>query len=196
MLILVLLCLVVGAGVYLISIYNTLVSLKARLENAFAQIEVQLKRRYDLIPNIVEVAKAYLKHESDTLLDVVSARNEAADSLKAAAARPGDPASMSALSSAEQRLAGSFNGLRVRMEAYPDLKADQMLRQLSEELSSTENRVAFARQAFNDSVTAYNIRRNSFPSALVANACGHTRDAALLQFSESEAMQAAPKIAL
>ena len=179
---------------WLIAIHNKLVSLKARLENAFAQIEVQLTRRYDLIPNIVEVAKAYLKHENDTLLNVVNARNDAAASLKEAAARPGDPAAIEALNAAEKRLAGGLGGLRLQVEAYPELKGDRVMTQLSEELASTENRVAFARQAFNDAVTAYNIRRNSFPSSIVANACGHTKDAALLQAENREAIQAAPKI--
>ena len=179
---------------YLISIHNKLVSLKARLENAFAQIEVQLTRRYDLIPNIVEVAKAYLKHENDTLLNVIGARNDALASLKAASAHPGDPASIEALNAAEKRLSGGLGGLRLQMEAYPELKGDRVMTQLSEELSTTENRVAFARQAFNDAVTEYNIRRNSFPSSIVANACGHTTDAALLQAENKEAIQAAPKI--
>lgn len=178
----------------LISIHNKLVSLKARLENAFAQIEVQLTRRYDLIPNMVEVAKAYLKHENDTLINVIGARNDAAASLKAASAHPGDPASIEALNAAEKRLSGGLGGLRLQVEAYPELKGDRVMTQLSEELSTTENRVAFARQAFNDAVTAYNIRRNSFPSSIVANACGHTKDAALLQAENKEAIQAAPKI--
>ncbi len=179
---------------WLISIYNKLVTLKARLENAFAQIEVQLTRRYDLIPNMVEVAKTYLKHENDTLINVIGARNEALSSLKAAAAHPGDPSSIEALNAAEKRLSGSLGGLRVQMEAYPELKADKVMTQLAEELSSTENRVAFARQAFNDAVTLYNIRRNSFPSSIVANASGHSKDAALLQAENKEAIQAAPKI--
>ena len=191
---------IIGAVVllagWLIAAYNKLVALKARFENAFAQINVQLTRRYDLIPNIVKVAKSYLEHESKTLQDVIEARNGAVSSLKEAAATPGNPASIEALNTAEKRLAGSFQGLRVQLEAYPDLKANTVMMQLSEELTSTENRVAFARQAFNDSATAYNIQRNSFPTALVANAFGHTRDAALLVFDNEKDIQTAPKIDL
>ena len=193
---LILLLIVVAAVLvaWLVSIYNSLVSLRARFENAFAQIEVQLTRRYDLIPNIVETAKAYLKHENDTLINVIGARNEAVASLKAAAAQPNDPAAIAALNSAETHLASAFGGLRVQLEAYPELKGDKVMMQLTEELSSTENRVAFARQAFNDAVTAYNIKRNSFPASVVANAFGHAKDATLLQFTNTEAIQAAPKI--
>ncbi len=181
---------------WLISAYNKLVSLKARFENAFAQINVQLTRRYDLIPNIVKVAKSYMEHESKTLQDVIEARNGAVASLKDAAQSPGDPASIEALNAAEKRLAGSFQGLRVQLEAYPHLKANTVLMQLSEELTSTENRVAFARQAFNDAATAYNIQRNSFLTTLVANAFGHTRDAALLVFDNEKDIQIAPKVDL
>ena len=181
---------------WLIAAYNKLVSLKARFENAFAQINVQLTRRYDLIPNIVKVAKSYMEHESKTLQDVIEARNGAVASLKDAAQSPGDPASIEALNAAEKKFAGSFQGLRVQLEAYPDLKANTVMIQLSEELTSTENRVAFARQAFNDAATAYNIQRNSFPTTLVANAFGHTRDAGLLVFDNEKDIQAAPKIDL
>ncbi|SBV90488.1 LemA family protein [uncultured delta proteobacterium] len=181
---------------WLISAYNKLVALKARFENAFAQINVQLTRRYDLIPNIVKVAKTYMEHESKTLQDVIEARNGAVASLKGAAATPGDPSSIEALNAAEKKLAGSFQGLRVQLEAYPDLKANTVMMQLSEELTSTENRVAFARQAFNDAATAYNIQRNSFPTALVAGAFGHARDAALLVFDNEKDIQAAPRIDL
>ncbi len=181
---------------WLVAAHKTLVSLKARFENAFAQINVQLTRRYDLIPNIVATAKAYMDHESQTLRDVIEARNGAVASLKEAALAPGAPSAMEALNDAETRLAGSFQGLRVQLEAYPDLKANTVMMQLSEELSSTENRVAFARQAYNDAATAYNIRRNSFPTALVAGAFGHTRDAGLLVFDNEREIQAAPKIKL
>ena len=193
-LVLIVICLAAILIAWLVSIYNALVRLKARFENAFAQIEVQLTRRYDLIPNIVETAKAYLKHENDTLINVIGARNEAAASLKAAAARPGDPVSIGALNAAETRLTGSLGGLRLQVEAYPELKANTVMLQLSEELTSTENRVAFARQGFNDAATEYNIKRNSFPSSVVANAFGHTKDAALLQFENAEAIKAAPKV--
>lgn len=182
------------AVIWLISAYNKLVALRARFENAFAQIEVQLSRRYDLIPNIVEVAKGYLKHESRTLLDVIAARNGAVSSLRAAAAHPNDAASITALGEADSTLTKTLGGLHVQLEAYPELKGNTVMLQLTEELRSTENRVAFARQAFNDAVTDYNVRRNSFPSNLVAAAFGHRQDAALLAFANSEEMQKAPKI--
>jgi len=181
---------------WLISAYNKLVSLKARFENAFAQINVQLTRRYDLIPNIVKIAKSYMEHESKTLQNVIEARNGAVASLKDAAQSPGDPDSIENLNVAEKKFSESFQGLRIQLEAYPDLKANTVMMQLSEELTSTENRVAFARQGFNDAATAYNIQRKSFPTALVANAFGHTRDAALLVFDNEKDIQAAPKIDL
>ena len=195
-LVFVLVIVVIGAIfiAYTVSIYNKLVALKARFENAFAQIEVQLTRRYDLIPNIIEVAKGYMKHESETLTKVIEARNEAVNSLKNASAHPEDPASIAALNTAEARLSGSFGGLLVQLEAYPELKANTVMAQLNEELSSTENRVAFARQAFNDAVTTYNVQRNSFPASVVANAFGHSKDATLLEFANVEAIQSAPKV--
>ncbi len=182
------------AALFTISIYNRLVALKARFENAFSQINVQLTRRYDLIPNIVEVAKGYLKHESETLTSVIAARNNAAASLKAAAERPGDPVGMAALNAAEKTLSRSFGGLNVQLEAYPDLKGNSVMLQLNEELASSENRVAFARQAFNDAVTAYNVQRNSFPANLVAGFFGHTQDAMLLVFDNQDEIKKAPKI--
>ncbi len=185
---------VVIAAVFVISLYNKLVTLKGRFENAFAQIEVQLKRRYDLIPNLVEVAKTYLKHESETLLAVTAARNAAVSALQAAAANPTDHAAIEALNGAEKKLTSNMGGLSVQMEAYPELKANTTMLQLSEELTSTENRVSFARQAFNDAVTAYNIQRNTFPTNMLASAFGHTQDATLLIFEDSAAIQAAPKV--
>jgi LemA protein len=179
---------------YLIFIYNQLVRLKARFENAFAQIEVQLKRRYDLIPNLVETAKKYMQHESETLTNVTNARNSALAALQAAAANPGDTASVAGLNTAEKTLAGRLGGLNVQVEAYPELKANAVMMQLSEELTSTENRVAFARQGFNDAATAYNIQRKTFPTHLVAAAFGHPKDAVLLAFEDSAAIQAAPKV--
>jgi LemA protein len=176
----------------LISIYNRLVALKNRFENAFSQISVQLKRRHDLIPNIVETAKGYLKHEGDTFQKVVAARNEAAALLKGA--NPGDASSMEALNRAESNLSASFRGIRLQMEAYPELKADAVMLQLSEELVATENRVAFARQAFNDSATEYNIQRNRFPANLFAATFGHAKDASLLSFEDEKAIQQAPKV--
>ena len=179
---------------YVFAIFNKLVMLKNRYKNAFAQIEVQLKRRYDLIPNLVETAKGYIKHERQTLEAVVAARNEASGVLSHAAADPGDPEVMKRLVGAEGRLSGALMNMRMVMEAYPDLKASQNMMQLSEELTSTENKVSFSRQAFNDQVMAYNTYRQSFPPAFFAAMFGHAQDAALLQFEDSAAIQAAPKV--
>lgn len=168
-----------------IGIYNKLVTLKNRFENAFAQIEVQLKRRYDLIPNLVETAKAYMQHERGTLEEVIAARNQAVNGLAAAAADPGNPRAMTDLSQAETMLRGALGRFNVVVEAYPDLKASANMQQLSEELISTENRVAFARQAFNDAVTAYNTYRQTFPPVLFAGLFGHSTNASLLEFEDS-----------
>lgn len=191
---LVLLAVIVGVVLYMVSVYNSLVELRNRYLNGFAQIEVQLKRRYDLIPNLVETAKAYLKHERETLEAVISARNSAVQGLKAAAADPGSAAAMQQLGGAESGLLGALGRLNVVMEAYPDLKANQNMMQVSEELSSTENRVAFARQAFNDQVMAYNTYKQTFPPVVFAALFGHAADAALLEFADSAAIQAAPKV--
>jgi LemA protein len=179
---------------YIIAIYNKLVTLKNRFQNAFAQIEVQLKRRYDLIPNLIETAKGYIKHERETLEAVIQARNGAASSLDKVASDPGNAAALKELMGAENKLAGALGSFNVLMEAYPDLKASENMMQLSEELVSTENRVAFARQAFNDSVMEYNVYKQSFPPMLFAATFGHAQDATLLEFEDSEAIQAAPKV--
>lgn len=190
----VLLVLAAVIALFAVSIYNKLVALKNRFKNAFAQIEVQLKRRYDLIPNLVETAKAYMAHERDTLEAVIQARNQAAAGLQAAANDPGNLQALSQLNSAESALGNALGRFNLLMEAYPDLKASQNMQQLSEELTSTENRVAFARQAFNDAVMQYNTYRQSFPAVLLASAFGHPTDASLLAFEDSAQIQSAPKI--
>jgi len=149
-------------------IYNTLVKLRNRFTNAYAQIDVQLKRRYDLIPNLIETAKGYLTHERGTLEAVIAARNAAAAANTGAAAHPGDPSAMKELASSEATLGGTLGRLFALSESYPDLKANTTMLQLMEELTSTENKVAFSRQAFNDAVMAYNTRREVFPSNVIA----------------------------
>lgn len=177
----------------LIGIYNKLVTLRNRYKNAFSQIEVQLKRRYDLIPNLVETVKGYMKHERETLDAVISARNQASGALQKASAHAGEEGAMRDLAGAESALAGAMGRLFAVVEAYPDLKANQNMLQLSEEITSTENKVAFSRQAYNDAVTAYNTYRQSFPPMIFAGFFGHGRDASLLEFDRATISQA-PKV--
>lgn len=175
-----------------IGIYNKLVDLRNRFKNAFAQIDVQLKRRYDLIPNLVETAKGYMKHESETLEAVIKARNQAQQAEQKAAQQPDDPDAMKNLVGAEQTLTGSLGRLFALSENYPDLKANQNMMQLSEELSSTENKVAFARQSFNDAVMNYNTYREKFPNMIFANSFGFTQAQQFLIDTPEE--REAPKI--
>ena len=179
--------------IWAIMIYNGLVALRNRFKNAFAQIDVQLKRRYDLIPNLVESVKGYMAHERNTLDAVIKARGAAVSAAQAAAAAPGDPGAMRGLSQAEGALGGALGRLVAVFEQYPDLKANTNVLSLQEELTSTENKVAFARQAFNDSVMEYNTRRESFPDAIFAGMFGFG-PAELLQAIESDAERKAPKV--
>lgn len=175
-----------------ITIYNKLVVLRNRFKNAFAQIDVQLKRRYDLIPNLVETAKRYLSHERDTLEAVTKARNVALGAIQQVAGNPSDRNAMQALVGAEGALSGALGRLLVTVERYPELKANQTMTQLMEELTSTENKVAFARQAYNDSVMAYNTQRETFPNILFAGLFGF-QEAVLFEI-KSEAEREAPKV--
>jgi len=166
---LVILAIIVFGILFVVSIYNKLIQLKNRFKNAFAQIDVQLKRRYDLIPNLVETAKGYLKHEREVLQAVIQARNMASAAMEKAAADPGNTEAIQGLIGAESTLTGTLGRLFALVEAYPDLKANQNMMQLSEELTTTENKVSFARQAFNDAVMAYNTAREVFPNNIIAN---------------------------
>jgi LemA protein len=178
--------------VFVISAYNKLVALRNRFKNAFAQIDVQLKRRYDLIPNLVETAKAYMKHERETLEAVIQARNAASQAESRAAADPGNLEAMKGLAGAETALTGALSRFFALVEAYPDLKANQNMMQLSEELTTTENRVAFARQGYNDAVMRYNTARESFPTNVIANMFGF--DEAAFLIIEDEREREAPRV--
>ncbi|MFI5306487.1 MAG: LemA family protein [Polyangiales bacterium] len=181
-------------ALFVIGTYNGLVSRRNRYKNAYAQIDVQLKRRYDLIPNLVETVKGYMKHERETLEAVIKARNMAYTAAQSAAQNPGDPSAMKALGSAEGQLQAGLGKLLALSESYPDLKASQNMRDLTEELTSTENKVAFARQAYNDSVTEYNNASQVFPAVMFAGMFGFT-SAALLEATESPEERKAPKVA-
>ena len=185
---------VVAIGVWLIGMYNGLVTARNGFKNAFAQIDVQLNRRHDLIPNLVAIAKQYMAHERDTLEAVINARNGAVSAQQAASANPGDAAAMQKLSGAENTLGQTLGRLFALSEGYPDLKANQTMMQLSEELTTTENKVAFARQAFNDQVMTYNNRREVFPTNVVAGMFNFV-PAALLEIGADEAQKReAPKV--
>ncbi|MFT5138556.1 MAG: LemA protein [Lysobacterales bacterium] len=186
------LALIVGAVLFAISIYNRLVAARNRFKNSFAQIDVQLTRRHDLIPNLVETAKGYMSHERETLEAVINARNTAVSGLKAASADPSNPDAMKNLAQAEQGLSGALGRLFALSEAYPDLKANENMMQLSEELTTTENKVAFARQAYNDSVMTYNTLRESFPNNFFS--AWFSFQAAELLEIEDEAARKAPAV--
>jgi len=188
----VLLLIAVVVILWVISTYNNLIKLRNRFKNAFAQIDVQLKRRYDLIPNLVETAKAYMSHERETLEAVIAARNQAAGAREKAADHPDDSSAIQGLIGAEMALGGAMGRLFAVMEAYPDLKANQNMMQLTEELTSTENKIAFARQAYNDSVTVYNTARESFPANVVAGSFNF-KEASLFEI-ENEQEREAPQV--
>ncbi len=175
------------------AIYNSMVTLRNRYKNSFSQIDVQLKRRYDLIPNLVETAKGYMKHERETLEAVINARNSALSASQKASGNPGDPAAMKDLASAETLLSGTLGRLFALAENYPELKANENMLQLQEELTSTENRIAFARQAFNDSVTTYNIDCEKFPHSIIARMFNFSQ-AQLLESTETPEEKKAPKV--
>ncbi|RJP77779.1 MAG: LemA family protein [Desulfobacteraceae bacterium] len=184
---------IVLLAIIVIGLYNSLVTLRNRFKNAFSQIDVQLKRRYDLIPNLVETAKGYMKHEREALEAVIRARNSAMSAGEKAAKNPGDPSAMQGLAGAEGALTGALGRIFALAESYPDLKANQNMLALQEELTSTENRIAFARQAFNDAVTGYNIGREKFPNSIIAGMFNFT-PAELLESTETPEERKAPKV--
>lgn len=183
-------------GVIGVQMYNRLVLLKNRCDNSFAQIEVQLKRRYDLIPNLVEAVKGYLTHEKETLENVIAARNQASAGLAKAAQSPGDLETMKAFVGSENSLTGAMGRMNFVMEAYPELKANENIADLTEELSHTENRIAFSRQAYNDLTMVFNTYRQSFPTVLFASMFGYGVDRNMLEFADAEKIQEAPQVSL
>lgn len=189
---LVILAIIVFGILFFVSIYNKLIQLKNRFKNAFAQIDVQLKRRYDLIPNLVETAKGYMKHEREVLEAVIKARNQASNAMEKASADPADTQAIQGLIGAESALSTTLGRLFALVEAYPDLKANQNMMQLSEELTTTENKVSFARQAFNDAVMAYNTAREVFPNNILASMFAF-KEAQLFEI-KVEAEREAPKV--
>ena len=190
----ILIVLLVAIVAWLIMIFNRMVLLKNRYQNAFSQIDVQLKRRHDLIPNLVEAAKGYLKHESETMEAVIEARNVAAKELASLKNGLNNPEMIQAFSQAEQNLQSALGRFNMVVENYPDLKASPNMMQLSEEITSTENKIAFARQHYNDSVTEYNTYRQFFPNNLLANSFGHHKDAALLEFDDKPQIVVTPEV--
>jgi LemA protein len=180
----------------LISIYNRLVKLRSNCENAFAQIEVQLKRRYDLIPNLVESVRSYMAHEKSTLESVIAARNQAAAQLKQAAEQPQNAEALGKWLGAESALNGALSKFTAVIESYPKLKADKSVASLTEELTSTENRIAFARQSYNDWVTGFNTSRQAFPNCVVAPLCGFTTNRKHLEFADAAKLTEAPRVSL
>jgi LemA protein len=187
--------LMIGA-IFAAAVYNRLVGLRCNCENAFAQIELQLKRRYDLIPNLVECVKSYMTHEKTTLESVIAARNTAAAGLKQATQQPQNPDALQKWMGAESALSGALGRLTAVIEAYPNLKADASVAELTEELTSTENRIAFARQAYNDWVTGFNANRLAFPNCLVAGMLGFDRNRKHLEFADAEKLADAPRVML
>ncbi len=185
---------VVVVLLYAVVIYNKLIELKNRAANGFSQIEVQLKRRYDLIPNLVEVAKSYMTHERETLESVIAARDSASQLLSQFAGNLTDATAASAFAAAEGSLGSMLSGMKIAVEAYPDLKASANMLQLNEEITSTENKIGFSRQAYNDGVNEYNTYKQSFPQILFAGIFGHRVDMSFLEFAEAEKLQEAPKV--
>ncbi len=185
----VLLVIIIAVIAWLVGIYNRLVALRNRYKNAYAQIDVQLKRRYDLIPNLVETAKGYMAHERQTLEAVIQARNQAVSAAGKASQNPGDPEAMKGIAGAEGQLTGALGRLFALAESYPNLKANETMQQLMEELTSTENKVAFSRQAYNDAVMTYNTGRETFPNVIIANSMGFT-EAQLFEVEKPEEREA------